>query len=68
MPDEPCDSCGTLTADALARTIRLSVDRSNIDTQVLCPDCFADWIDRYEQEMTTDSIDDTETDSDIIVD
>jgi len=43
---EPCDACGEPTTDALARTVRLSVDRANIDTQRLCPDCFADWIQR----------------------
>jgi len=46
-----CDACGEPVADALARTIRLSVDRSQIDAQRLCPECFADWIDRYETEM-----------------
>lgn len=66
-PDEPCDVCGTATEDALARTVRLSVDRANIDTQRLCPDCFADWIDRYEQEMEATSVG-GDGDSEIIVD
>ncbi|TKX43115.1 hypothetical protein EXE41_16195, partial [Halorubrum sp. SD690R] len=35
----------------LARTVRLSVDRANIDTQRLCPDCFADWIQRYQDRL-----------------
>jgi len=34
---DPCDGCGEPTTDALARTVRLSVDRANIDTQRLCP-------------------------------
>lgn len=57
-----CDGCGTPTNDALARTVRLSVDRSEIDSQRLCPDCFAEWIDRYEEEMrpSTDADDDSD--------
>ncbi|WP_135807159.1 DUF7569 family protein [Halorussus marinus] len=47
----PCDDCGDDVSDALARTVRLTVDRSQIDSQRLCPECFADWIDRYEAEM-----------------
>ena len=50
---EPCDGCGDPVSDALARTIRLSVDRSQIDAQRLCPECFAEWIARYEDEMQT---------------
>jgi hypothetical protein len=46
-----CDACGEPVSDALSRTIRLTVDRSQIDAQRLCPECFADWIDRYETEM-----------------
>jgi len=64
MAEDPCDACGEATTDALARTVRLSVDRANIDTQRLCPDCFADWIDRYRREMGGATGDDTE----IIVD
>lgn len=52
-----CDACGTPTADALARTVRLTVDRSQIDSQRLCPECFADWIDRYELEMAAGGTD-----------
>ncbi len=72
MTDEesdPCDDCRDPVADALARTVRLTVDRSQIDSQRLCPECFADWIDRYETEMQPDErpvIDDGDTD--IIVD
>lgn len=46
-----CDACGDPVSDALARTVRLSVDRSQIDAQRLCPECFAEWISRYESEM-----------------
>ncbi|WP_135823524.1 DUF7569 family protein [Halorussus ruber] len=68
---EPCDDCRDPVSDALARTIRLTVDRSQIDSQRLCPECFADWIDRYETEMQPEDegrevIDDGE--SEIIVD
>ncbi|PSQ46347.1 hypothetical protein BRD15_09340 [Halobacteriales archaeon SW_6_65_15] len=68
--DDPCDDCRDPVTDALARTIRLTVDRPQIDSQRLCPECFADWIDRYEEEMQPDSdhpvIEDG--DADIIVD
>ena len=52
---DPCDDCGETTSDALARTVRLTVDRSQIDAQRLCPECFADWIDRYETEMQAET-------------
>jgi len=66
---DPCEACGEPTTDALARTVRLSVDRANIDTQRLCPECFADWIDRYQSEMSGGSEDaDGGSDSEIIVD
>lgn len=68
MSDEPCDTCGEPTEDALARTVRLSVDRANIDTQLLCPDCFADWIDRYEREMQVTGLSEQTDNSDIIID
>ncbi|MFB6087970.1 MAG: hypothetical protein ABEJ85_05565 [Haloarculaceae archaeon] len=69
MSDEPCDACGEPVSDALARTVRLTVDRSQIDVQRLCPDCFAEWIDRYQREMqnTPDTVADDE-DSEIIID
>ncbi|AUX10495.1 hypothetical protein AArcSl_2884 [Halalkaliarchaeum desulfuricum] len=68
--DDPCHACGESTTDALSRTVRLSVDRSTIDTQRLCPECFAEWIARYEEEMKNEraaGIDD-DPDSEIIVD
>lgn len=79
MSDDACDGCGESVPDALARTVRLSVDRSNIDTQRLCPRCFADWIAHYQTEMrgeatssptTGDAVTDVDEDdtTDIIVD
>ncbi|QLG60772.1 DUF7569 family protein [Halorarum salinum] len=65
---DPCDACGDGIADALARTVRLSVDRSTVDEQRLCPGCFADWIERYETEMTTEAPVSVDEDGDIIVD
>ena len=67
---EACDACNDAVSDALARTVRLSVDRSQIDAQRLCPDCFAAWINRYEAEMRSDpdAGDGTPDDADIIVD
>lgn len=68
--DDPCHACGDSTTDALSRTVRLSVDRSTIDTQRLCPECFAEWIARYEREMKneSDAISEANPDSEIIVD
>ncbi len=65
---DPCEACGEPTTDALARTVRLSVDRANIDTQRLCPECFADWIDRYQSEMSGTDEAEGGSDSEIIVD
>lgn len=50
-----CDGCGARVTNALARTLRLTVDRAEIDVQHLCPDCFAGWIDRYQSEMQPDA-------------
>jgi len=65
---EPCDGCGDPTTDALARVVRLSVDRANIDTQRLCPDCFADWIQRYQDRLGAGPGDADGDTSEIIVD
>jgi len=73
---EPCDWCGEPVADPLSRTVRVTVDRSEIDSQRLCPECFADWIDRYETEMRADDADEAadpgptpvDDNTDIIVD
>jgi len=62
----PCDGCADPVSDALARTVRLTVDRSRVDDQRLCPACFADWMARYDREMRTD--DGTDDDGEIIVD
>ncbi|WP_394326153.1 hypothetical protein [Halobacterium sp. CBA1132] len=72
---EPCDWCGEAVADPLSRTVRVTVDRSEIDSQRLCPECFANWIERYDEEMRPEEeepertvIDDEDSDTDIIVD
>jgi hypothetical protein len=62
------DACGDAVDDALARTVRLSVDRSQIDSQRLCPACFADWIDRYREEMSREDDSPGDDDAGIIVD
>lgn len=65
----PCDACGESIEDPLARTVRLTVDRSGIDEQRLCPNCFAEWIDRYRREMQPDGRTTVEDgDDEIIVD
>ena len=64
---DPCDACGESTADPLARTVRLTVDRAEVDAQRLCPDCFADWIARYDEEMRP-AVPTEDAESDIIVD
>jgi hypothetical protein len=71
---EPCDWCSESVADPLSRTVRVTVDRSQIDSQRLCPECFADWIDRFETEMRPDEPEEdtgptpASEDTDIIVD
>ena len=68
MSDDPCDDCGEPVTDALSRTVQLAVDRTQIDAQRLCPDCFATWIDRYQQEMQRESAESIDVDDDIIID
>lgn len=66
-----CNWCGDPVSDPLARTVRVTVDRSQIESQRLCPECFADWIDRFEEEMTPETDDEQNVvrdDTDIIVD
>ena len=66
---DPCDACTDPVTDALARTVRLTVDRSQIDIQRLCPDCFAEWVNRYEEEMQSGPTTLSDPDgSDIIID
>ena len=68
MSEDPCDDCGDAVTDALARTVRITVDRAQIDSQRLCPECFAAWIDRYEAEMQPSAPTIADGDSEIIVD
>jgi hypothetical protein len=63
---EPCDDCGGSVSDALSRTVRVTVDRAELHGHRLCPDCFADWVARYDREMRPASA--GEGDSEIIVD
>lgn len=65
---DACDDCGKPVEDALARTVRLTVDRAEVDVQRLCPECFAEWIDRYQQEMQTAPESLTDEDGEIIID
>jgi hypothetical protein len=46
-----CDGCGSSVESPLLREVRVGVDGKDVDRQVLCPDCFARWIDRYRTEM-----------------
>lgn len=61
-----CGDCGETVETALLRNIRLTVDDAEVDAQLLCPGCFADWIDRYQREMQAEP--ETLDDEDIIVD
>jgi hypothetical protein len=57
---DPCDWCEEAVADPLSRTVRVTVDRSQIDSQRLCPECFAEWIDRFDTEMQPSGSEDSE--------
>jgi len=63
-----CDHCSEQVEMALARTVRLTVDRSEVDAQRLCPECFADWIDRYNTDMRPDRATTDDGETEIIVD
>ncbi|WP_148413905.1 hypothetical protein [Haloferax sp. KTX1] len=65
---DPCDGCGRAVEDALARAVQLQVDGSTVDDQRLCPTCFADWITKYEEQMSPKQSSDDSADSEIIVD
>lgn len=54
MSTEPCGRCGDPAPDALLRSVQLRVDGDEVDEQTLCPDCFSDWIARYQEEMADD--------------
>ncbi|MFC7205156.1 hypothetical protein ACFQJC_16680 [Haloferax namakaokahaiae] len=64
---DPCDGCGQSVEDALARDVRLQVDRSTVDSQRFCPTCFAEWITKYQEQMSPSSNHES-SDADIIVD
>jgi hypothetical protein len=48
-----CESCGDTAPKPLLRTVALVVDGDRVDGQRLCPECFSDWISRYQTEMAT---------------
>jgi hypothetical protein len=54
MSSVPCEGCGDPTPDPLHRSVQLRVDGVELDEQTLCPDCFSDWIARYQNEMADD--------------
>jgi hypothetical protein len=54
MPTDSCERCGSPAPEALLRTIELRVDDSRVDEQTVCPDCFADWIAHYQEQMAGD--------------
>jgi hypothetical protein len=68
VTDDRCNGCGDPVEAALARSIQLRVDGSEVDAQRLCPACFAEWIDRYQREMGTGFGADADERTDIIVD
>lgn len=51
MRTDSCDRCGDSAPEPLLRSIELSVDGDRVDGQTLCPDCFSEWIARYQSEM-----------------
>jgi hypothetical protein len=54
MSTEACDRCGDPAPEPLLRSIELRVDGDRVDDQTLCPDCFSQWISRYQDEMAND--------------
>lgn len=54
MSTAPCDRCGDRTPEPLLRRVDLRVDGESVDDQTLCPDCFAEWIARYRDELAGD--------------
>jgi hypothetical protein len=65
-PEVACDDCGASVAEALTRTVEVTVDGAAIHSHRLCPDCFAAWVDRYERRMSPGT--GASEDSEIIVD
>lgn len=51
MHTASCDRCGDPAPVPLLRRVELSVDGDRVDGQTLCPDCFSQWISRYQDEM-----------------
>ena len=54
MTTDSCERCGSPSPEALLRNIELRVDGSDVDSQTVCPDCFADWIAHYQEQMAGD--------------
>lgn len=54
MSTEPCERCGDPAPEPLLRSVELRVDGDRVDGQTLCPDCFSQWIARYQAEMAGD--------------
>lgn len=54
MATDSCERCGATAPEALLRTVELYVDGSEVDEQTICPDCFADWIAHYQEQMAGD--------------
>jgi hypothetical protein len=54
MTTDSCERCGSPSPEALLRNIELRVDGSEVDSQTVCPDCFADWIAHYQEQMAGD--------------
>lgn len=64
MNTEACDRCNEPAAKPLLRTVELGVDGDRVDDQTLCPDCFSQWISRYQAEMASETAQpDTEPDA-----
>jgi hypothetical protein len=56
MNTDACESCGDAAPEPLLRTVPLSVDGDRVDGQTLCPECFSEWISRYQTEMATNML------------
>lgn len=55
MSTEACERCGDPAPEPLLRSVELTVDGDRVDDQTLCPDCFAEWISRYQAEMAKET-------------
>ena len=54
MNTDACESCGEPAPEPLLRSVTLRVDGDRVDGQTLCPECFSDWIARYQAEMANE--------------